>query len=109
VATTTQKTTNVTSDTLGLKDTGQFLQSGSTGSDTSGKSSLHQLIGLATGSVKTDLLNILNTIKGFGQNLNKPSGVSTDQTLDTTNHGAGYAGTDHTAKTTLKDLLKPHE
>ncbi|MER9702318.1 hypothetical protein [Mesorhizobium sp. M0151] len=104
---TTQKTANVSSDSLGLKDTGQFLQSSSTGSD--GKPSLHQLIGLAAGSVKTDLLNVLNTIKGFGQNLNKPSGASTDQTLDTAKHGTGSANTDHTAKTTLKDLLKPHE
>ncbi|MCA0032665.1 hypothetical protein LB568_17965 [Mesorhizobium sp. B263B2A] len=92
-----------------MKDTGQFLQSGSTGNGSGGLPSLRHLIGLAAGSVTTDLLNILNTIKGFGQNLNKPSGASTDQTLDVTKHGTGYASTDHTAKATLKDLLKPHE
>ncbi|WP_244420857.1 hypothetical protein [Mesorhizobium japonicum] len=107
--TTTQKTANVTSDSLGLKDSGQFLQPGSTGNGSGGQPSLHHLIGLAAGSVTTDLLNILNTIKGFGHQQNQPSRATTDQTLDATKHGTGYASTDHTAKTTLKDLLKPHE
>ncbi|WP_184871761.1 hypothetical protein [Mesorhizobium sangaii] len=57
----------------------------------------------------TDLLNVLKTMSGFGQNQNKPSGSSADLTSDQTKHGAGYANNDHTAKTTLKDLLKPHE
>ena len=56
----------------------------------------------------TDLLNVLKTISGFGQNQNKPSGASTDLSSDQTKHGAGFASNDHTAKT-LKDLLKPHE
>ncbi|MBZ9800036.1 hypothetical protein [Mesorhizobium sp. ES1-4] len=56
-----------------------------------------------------DLLNVLNTISGFGQKQNQPSGASADLTSDATKQGAGYASTDHTAKTTLKDLLKPHE
>jgi hypothetical protein len=59
--------------------------------------------------VTTDLLNVLKTISGFGQNHNKPSGASTDLTSDQTKPGAGYASNDHTAKTNLKDLLKPHE
>ncbi|MER9171979.1 hypothetical protein NKI12_32755 [Mesorhizobium australicum] len=57
----------------------------------------------------TDLLNVLKTISGSGNNQNKPSGASTDLTSDQTKHGAGYASNDHTVKTNLKDLLKPHE
>ncbi|WP_373424820.1 hypothetical protein [Mesorhizobium sp. SARCC-RB16n] len=57
----------------------------------------------------TDLLNVLKTIGGFGQNQNKPSGAITDLNSDQTKPGTGYANNDHTAKTTLKDLLKPHE
>ncbi|MBZ9705581.1 hypothetical protein LB543_02425 [Mesorhizobium sp. ESP7-2] len=57
----------------------------------------------------TDLLNVLKTIGGSGNDHNKPSGASTDLTSDQTKHGAGYASNDHTVKTTLKDLLKPHE
>ncbi|MER9657866.1 hypothetical protein NKJ26_31350 [Mesorhizobium sp. M0152] len=57
----------------------------------------------------TDLLNVLKTIGGYGQNQNKPSGASTDLTSDQTKPGAGYASNDHTVKTSLKDLLKPHE
>jgi hypothetical protein len=58
--------------------------------------------------VTTDLLNVLKTISGFGNNQNKPSGASTDLTSDQTKPGAGYASNDHTVKT-LKDLFKPHE
>ncbi|MER9196942.1 hypothetical protein NKJ52_24320 [Mesorhizobium australicum] len=57
----------------------------------------------------TDLLNVLKTIIGSGQNPNKPTGASTDLTSDQTKPGAGYASNDHTVKATLKDLLKPHE
>ncbi|WP_352956533.1 hypothetical protein [Mesorhizobium sp. M0924] len=57
----------------------------------------------------TDLLNVLKTISGYGQNHNKQSGASTDLTSDQTKPGAGYASTDYTAKSILKDLLKPHE
>jgi len=76
------KTAKVTSDSLGLKDTTQFLQSGSTegNSDAVSHASFRHLIGLAASSVTTDLLNILNTIRGFGQNQNQPSGASTDLT-----------------------------
>jgi hypothetical protein len=59
--------------------------------------------------VTTDLLNVLKTFGGSGNNQNKPTGASTDQTLDVTKQGTGYASTDHTAKASLKDLLKPHE
>ncbi|WP_246461232.1 hypothetical protein [Mesorhizobium sangaii] len=59
--------------------------------------------------MSTDLLNVLKTMSGFGQNHNKPSGASSDLTSDQTKHGAGYASDDHSIKTTLKDLLKPHE
>ncbi|MGX9148316.1 hypothetical protein [Mesorhizobium sp. 128a] len=57
----------------------------------------------------TDLLNVLNTIRGFGQNQNKPLGASTDLISDKTKQGAGYANTDDTVKKALKDILKPHE
>ncbi|MER8937757.1 hypothetical protein [Mesorhizobium opportunistum] len=59
--------------------------------------------------MSTDLLNVLKTIGGFGQNQNKPSGASTDLTSDQAKPGAGSVSNDHTVKTTLKDLLKPHE
>jgi hypothetical protein len=64
---------------------------------------------LAVSSATTDLLNVLNTISGFGQNQNQQSGAIVDPTADTAKHGAGYASTDDTTKTALKDLLKPHE
>ncbi|MGX5849095.1 hypothetical protein ACWGTO_18665 [Mesorhizobium sp. PL10] len=57
----------------------------------------------------TDLLNVLNTIRGFGQNQNKPLGASTDLISDKTKQGAGYTNTDDTVKKALKDVLKPHE
>ncbi|WP_457103716.1 hypothetical protein [Mesorhizobium sp. URHB0026] len=57
----------------------------------------------------TDLLNVLKTVSGSGGNQNKPAGASTDLTSDLSKPGAGYASNDHTVKTTLKDLLKPHE
>ncbi|WP_245262412.1 hypothetical protein [Mesorhizobium sp. WSM3626] len=56
----------------------------------------------------TDLLNVLNTVRGFGQNQNKPLGASTDLTSDL-KHGAGSANSDDTVKKALKDILKPHE
>jgi len=59
--------------------------------------------------VKTDLLNVLSKIRGFGQDQNQPSGAITDPTSDATKHGAGYVNTDHAAKTALKDILKPHD
>ncbi|MER9581976.1 hypothetical protein [Mesorhizobium sp. M0276] len=58
--------------------------------------------------MSTDLLNVLNTIKG-GQDQHKPVGASTDLISDQTKHGAGYANTDDTVKKALKDILKPHE
>ncbi|UVK48014.1 hypothetical protein BPNPMPFG_002257 [Mesorhizobium sp. AR07] len=58
--------------------------------------------------MSTDLLNVLNTIRG-GQNQNKPLGASTDLTSDHTKHGAGYANSDDTVNKALKDILKPHE
>ncbi len=67
------------------------------------------MIGLASTSLTKDLLNVLKTISGFGNNQNKPSGASTDLTSDQTKPGAGYASNDHTVKTSVKDLLKPHE
>jgi hypothetical protein len=94
-----------------LTDTTKFLQSGST--DTNGDPGKHasfgQLVSLAATSVTTDLLNVLKTISGSGNNQNKPLGASTDLTSDQTKPGAGYASNDHTVKTSLKDLLKPHE
>ncbi|WP_245460237.1 MULTISPECIES: hypothetical protein [unclassified Mesorhizobium] len=57
----------------------------------------------------TDLLNVLNTVKGFGQNQNKPSGAISDLTSDKGKQGAGYAQTDDTLKKALKDILKPHD
>ncbi|MDX8521655.1 hypothetical protein [Mesorhizobium dulcispinae] len=59
--------------------------------------------------MSTDLLNVLNTIRGFGQNQNKPLGASADLTSDQTKQGAGYANSDDTVKKALKDILKPHE
>ncbi|MER8917058.1 hypothetical protein NKI32_24890 [Mesorhizobium sp. M0761] len=100
---------NVTTNTLGLKDSTQFLQSGSTDSGAVSHASFRQLVGLAASSVTTDLLNVLNTISGFGQNQNKPLGASTDLISDKTKQGAGYANTDDTVKKALKDILKPHE
>ncbi|WP_181181702.1 MULTISPECIES: hypothetical protein [unclassified Mesorhizobium] len=57
----------------------------------------------------TDLLNVLNTVKGFGQNQNKPSGATSDLTQDKGKQGAGYGQTDDTLKKALKDILKPHD
>ncbi|RWE27251.1 MULTISPECIES: hypothetical protein [unclassified Mesorhizobium] len=57
----------------------------------------------------TDLLNVLNTIKGFGQNQNKSSGATSDLTSDKGKQGAGYGQTDDTLKKALKDILKPNE
>ncbi|MCA0035632.1 hypothetical protein LB568_33220 [Mesorhizobium sp. B263B2A] len=56
-----------------------------------------------------DLLNVLKTVGGSGGNQNKPAGASTDLTSDLSKPGTGYASNDHTAKTSIKDLLKPHE
>ena len=64
---------------------------------------------LAVSSTTTDLLNVLNTISGFGQNQNPQSGAIADPTADTSKHGAGYVNTDQNVKTALKDLLKPNE
>ncbi|MDG4879738.1 hypothetical protein [Mesorhizobium sp. WSM4884] len=57
----------------------------------------------------TDLLNVLSTVKGFGQSQNKPSGATSDLTSDKGKQGAGYAQTDDTLKKALKDILKPNE
>jgi hypothetical protein len=51
---------------------------------------------------------MLNKIKGFGGNQDKGKGSNSDPTLDTTKLGVGQTDTDHTIKTILKDLLKPH-
>jgi len=58
--------------------------------------------------VTTDLLNVLNTVRGFGQNQNKPSGATSDLTQDKGKQG-GYAQNDDTLKKALKDILKPHD
>ncbi|OHV89262.1 hypothetical protein ORS3428_15890 [Mesorhizobium sp. ORS 3428] len=57
----------------------------------------------------TDLLNVLNAVKGFGQHHNKPSGATSDLTSDKGRHGAGYAQNDDTLRKALKDILKPHD
>ncbi|TIR89253.1 MAG: hypothetical protein E5X08_28375, partial [Mesorhizobium sp.] len=103
------RTAAVTANSLGLKDTTQFLQSGSTDSDAVSHASFRQLVSQAAGSVTTDLLNVLNTIRGFGQNQNKPLGASTDLTSDQNKQGAGFANSDDTVKKALKDILKPHD
>ncbi|WP_296739232.1 hypothetical protein [Mesorhizobium sp.] len=97
----------MTSSTLGLKDTTQFLQSGSGGGN--GKSSFGQLINQVVGSTTTDLLNVLNSVKGFGQNQNQPSGATSDLNSDKGKQGAGYGQTDDTLKNGLKNILKPHD
>ncbi|WP_245489303.1 MULTISPECIES: hypothetical protein [unclassified Mesorhizobium] len=107
--TSTQKTAKVTTSSLGLKDTTHFLQSGSGDGPAGGHGSFRQLLGQVTGSVTTDLLNVLSTIWGSGQNQNKSSGVSTDLASDKTKTGAGFGNIDDTFKKALKDILKPHE
>ena len=57
----------------------------------------------------TDLLNVLNTIKGLGPNQNKTSGATSDLTSEKGKQGAGYASTDDTLKKAMKDILKPNE
>ncbi|WP_127416705.1 MULTISPECIES: hypothetical protein [unclassified Mesorhizobium] len=57
----------------------------------------------------TDLLNVLNTVSGFGQNQNQSSGAASDLTSDKGTQGAGYGNTDDTLKKAMKDILKPHE
>ncbi|TGZ39323.1 hypothetical protein EN805_30070 [bacterium M00.F.Ca.ET.162.01.1.1] len=109
LATTTTQTAKVTTDTLGLKDTNQFLQSGSTDSSAGGRPSFSQLLGDAAGSVTTDLLNALNSVRGFGQNQDKPSGTNTDLTSDKGKAGGGYTNVDDTLKKAMKDILKPHD
>jgi hypothetical protein len=56
----------------------------------------------------TDLLNVLNAVKGFGENQNRPSGSASDLTTDKGRQGAGFGNTDDTLKNALKDILKPH-
>ena len=99
----------VSADVLGLKDIKQFLQSGPASGNIHGDVSFGQLVSQAAGSVTTDLLNVLNTIKGFGQNQNKLSGATSDLTSDKGKQGAGYAHTDDAVKKALKDMLKPHD
>ncbi|WP_210214170.1 MULTISPECIES: hypothetical protein [unclassified Mesorhizobium] len=53
-------------------------------------------------------MNVLNTVKGFGQNQNKPSGATSDLTSDKGKQGAGYGQTDDTLNKALKDILKPN-
>jgi hypothetical protein len=76
-------------------------------SDT-GHGSFRNLVNLAVNSATTDLLNVLNTVSGFGQSQNK-SGAIADPAIDIGKNGAGYVDNDHNIKSALKDLLKPHE
>ncbi|MEI8720264.1 hypothetical protein [Mesorhizobium sp. ISC11] len=80
-----------------------------TSSDTDSQASFRQLVGLAGGSVTSDLLNVLNTIKGLSPNQNKTSGATSDLTSDKGKQGAGYTNTDDTLKKAMKDILKPND
>ncbi|RWL34834.1 hypothetical protein [Mesorhizobium sp.] len=97
----------MTASTLGLTDSKQFLQSGSSGGGN--PASFGKLVSQAAASATTDLLNVLNSIKGFGQNQGKPSGATSDLTSDKTKQGVGHVQTDDTLKNALKNILKPHD
>jgi hypothetical protein len=83
------------------------LQSGPSGG--ASPASFGKLVSQAAASATTDLLNVLNSIKGFGQNQGKPSGATSDLTADKGKQGAGYGQTDETLKNALKNILKPHD
>jgi len=67
------------------------------------------LVKLAVGSVATDLLSVLKTIKGFGQDQKQQFSTNADLTADKAKHGAGYVSTDHAHKTSMKDILKSND
>ncbi|MBZ9820035.1 hypothetical protein [Mesorhizobium sp. CA4] len=83
------------------------MKSGSSGGG--GPASFGKLVSQAANSATTDLLNVLNTVKGFGQNQNKPSGATSDLVSDKGKQGAGYGQADDTLKKALKDILKPND
>jgi hypothetical protein len=97
----------LTASTLGLTDSKQFLQSGSSGA--ASPASFGKLVSQAASSATTDLLNVLNAVKGFGQNQNKPSGAASDLLSEKGKQGAGYGQADDTLKKALKDIMKPND
>jgi len=90
-----------------LRDTGRFAHVASENS--AGRTSLHDLVGQAAGSVTTDLLNVLRSISGFGPEQNQPVGNGADPTADQNRHGVGFGSTEDSASRALKDMLKPRE
>ena len=95
---------SISTDTLGLKDIKQFIQSGGL-SDS--PDMFRQLISLVVVSIAADLLHLLASVAGFGQTQNKPSGSTIDLTSD--KQSTGYAQTDDTLKKALNNILKPHD
>jgi hypothetical protein len=99
-----------TPHSLGLPDWTRFLSSGSTnGGDATDTSpaSFKVLISLAAESIVSDLLNMLKSVWGFGQNQSGLSASTFDPTSDATKSGIGQL--DQSAKTALNSILKPHD
>jgi len=65
------------------------------------------LISLAAETVVSDLLNMLKSVWGFGQN--QSSASTFDPTADATKSGVGQVDHDNSAKTALNSILKPHD
>jgi hypothetical protein len=101
-----------TPHSLGLPDWTRFLGSNSTtGSDwadANGPASFKVLISLAAESIVSDLLNVLKSVWGFGQNQSGVSASTFDPTSDSTKSGVGQFDDHQSAKTALNSIFKPH-
>jgi hypothetical protein len=90
---------------LGLKDLNHFLTSSESSSGTGGQVSFDKLIGLASHTLASDLLNILGSV--WGVTHPQTGGASTDAE-DKTKH-VGSVDHDHAAKTAIHSVLKPDQ
>jgi hypothetical protein len=102
----------ITSQSVSLKDRSQFLKSDAKAASngwTDQFGSFRHLVGLASNSVASDLLRVLKPVKGFGPDRDRKSDANADLASDIKKHSAGLADTDHSAKTALKNILKPND
>ncbi|MGC4025474.1 MAG: hypothetical protein QM744_10180 [Mesorhizobium sp.] len=61
-------------------------------------------------AIKSDLLSMLKSFRGFGDNDYRQSSSGKDQSVDQSKKAAGYANNDQNQfKSSMKDIWKTHD